>query len=162
MENENGGKIGGTPTPSVEGHETNSSKIFSKEDVNEIVKSRIDRILGKCGVDKTEELEAFVSKGKSYDELKKKYDDLNTSFVFKENNISKDREDDVKTYFKGKGFDLNSNLLAELVKTHPEWVNQGESKVGSAQTNVQGKQAEKELEKGNKEKAEELFGFKFR
>ena len=112
MENENGGKIGGTPTPSVEGHETNSSKIFSKEDVNEIVKSRIDRILGKCGVDNTEELEVFVSKGKSYDELKKKYDDLNTSFVFKENNISKDREDDVKTYFEGKGFDLNSNLLA--------------------------------------------------
>ena len=28
MENENGGKIGGTPTPSDEVHETNSSKIF--------------------------------------------------------------------------------------------------------------------------------------
>ena len=53
-------------------------------------------------------------------------------------------------------------MLAELVKTHPEWVNQGESKVGSAQTNVQGKQAEKELEKGTREKAEELFGFKFK
>ena len=62
MENENGGKIGGTPTPSVEGHETNSSKIFSKEDVNEIVKSRIYRILGKCGVDKTEELEVLFLK----------------------------------------------------------------------------------------------------
>lgn len=116
---------GATNTPSEgDNHKekTQNDKRYTKEDVNDIVRGRINKIFGKYGVNKTEELDKVVEKGKAYDELKTKYDALLEKQVFTDNKIKEDRIDDVKTYFKGKGLQLENNILAEVVKTHPEWV----------------------------------------
>lgn len=151
---------GGTPTPREATPEikVENDKVFSKEEVNDIVSGRINRLFGKLGVVKTEELEALVSKGKEFDKLKADYDNLNKKQIFYENNISKEREDDVITYFKGKGLEFNSQTLVEVLKTHPEWKNKTVvSKIGSTKTDVKNN----EEDDSGKKVAEKLFGFDF-
>ena len=102
-----------------------------------------------------------MQKASGFDELKTNFDSLsiehqNTKdkLVFLENNISPDRYDDVKAYFKGKEIVFNAENLVKEIETHKEWLNAPKStfKVG----NVQQEQINN---KTDKERAMELFGF---
>ena len=73
-------------------------------------------------------MNAIVGKAKDYDNLSKKYgelsdksSELNEKYLFNTNSIKKDREDDVRTYFKGKGLQLTDENIKEALKTHAEW-----------------------------------------
>ena len=73
-------------------------------------------------------MNALVGKAKDYDNLSKKYgelsdksSELNEKYLFNTNSIKKDREDDVRTYFKGKGLQLTDENIKEVLKTHAEW-----------------------------------------
>ena len=115
--------------------ENNDEKTFTEQEMNEIVRKRLDRQKNKLhqqlGVENDDEITALIEKVKKADELQSIVESLqneNTLYkeqlTFIEHNIDVKRYDDVKAYFKGKELSLTSeNLKAEL-KTHPEWLAQ--------------------------------------
>lgn len=105
---------------------------FTQSQINEIVTRRLakqaEAFYKKYGVNDEEGLNALVGKAKEYDELNKKYgelsdksSELNEKYLFNTNSIKKDREDDVRTYFKGKELQLTDENIKEALKTHAEW-----------------------------------------
>lgn len=115
--------------------ENNDVKTFTEQEMNEIVRKRLDRQKNKLhqqlGVENDDEITALIEKVKKADELQSIVESLqneNTLYkeqlTFIEHNIDVKRYDDVKAYFKGKELSLTpENLKAEL-KTHPEWLAQ--------------------------------------
>ncbi len=110
-----------------------SEKTFTKTDVNEIIQRRLKRQKEKfheqLGVDTDEAVVELVNKLKGYDELLNSVETLKTEnnalkekMLFIDNNISKKRYDDVRTYFKGKEIELTTENLLKELKTHPEWL----------------------------------------
>ena len=105
---------------------------FTQSQVNDIVTRRLakqaEAFYKKYGVNDEDGLNALVGKAKEYDNLSKKYgelsdksSELNEKYLFNTNSIKKDREDDVRTYFKGKGLQLTDENIKEALKTHAEW-----------------------------------------
>lgn len=129
-----------TPTSGQTG-QSNPGVTFTKERVNELMKKRVERshqsFFKRYGVKDLTELDNLVGKSRSYDPLKKihdehiaKYDalvkehgDLNERYLFTTSNINPDRYEDIRTYFKGKGLDINSESLNAELATHPDWRN---------------------------------------
>jgi len=110
-------------------------RTFTRDEVTRILKARLDRyqngLYGKYGVKNINELDALFEKTKGYDDLVTERDglkstnsELSEKVAFMENNIDPARYDDIKTYFKGKGQIFDSGVLAEMLKTHPEWLKQ--------------------------------------
>lgn len=146
-ENENVGKetsvdTTATETPETETQGTESTPTetaqeevpptFTQEQLNDIVRERLrkasESIYKKYNVVDESGLDEMADKAKSYDELKTSYDalaeevkGLKEQAVLSKNNILADRQDDVRTYFKGKGMDISDESLRELLQTHPEW-----------------------------------------
>lgn len=109
-------------------------KTFTQDEVNELVKRRIERerksIYSKYGFESSEELEQFLGKGQAYDSLKEKCDaaesenqSLKKSLAFMRNDINPSRESDIDAYYKGTGKEFSEDSLKEEIKTHPEWLN---------------------------------------
>ena len=90
----------------------------------------------------------------NYDSLFLEHQNQNNELLFMKNNISPDRYDDVKAYFKGKEIVFNAENLVKEIETHKEWLNAPKStfKVGNVQQ-------EQTNNKTDKERAMELFGF---
>ena len=144
--------------------ENNDVKTFTEQEMNEIVRKRLDRQKNKLhqqlGVENDDEITALIEKVKKADELQSIVESLqneNTLYkeklTFIEHNIDVKRYDDVKAYFKGKELSLTpENLKAEL-KTHPEWL---------AQRSVQtiGGQRQQAPVKDERKAAFELFGIR--
>lgn len=146
-ENENVGKettvdTTATETPETEeqGNESAPSEAekeevpatFTQDQLNDIVRERLrkasESIYKKYNVIDENGLDEMANKAKSYDELKASYDTLAEEVkglkeqeVLSKNNILADKQDDVRTYFKGKGMDISDESLKELLQTHPEW-----------------------------------------
>ena len=110
----------------------NEEEKFTQSQINEIITRRLakqaEAFYKKYGVNDEEGLNALVGKAKEYDNLSKKYgelsdksSELNEKYLFNTNSIKKDREDDVRTYFKGKGLQLTDENIKEALKTHAEW-----------------------------------------
>lgn len=103
------------------------AKSFSQEEVNEIVKERlkneksksITEVCKKYGVDSIEELDKLFENSKLN---AKEAKEAKKNLLFRENNISDDRVNDVVAHFNGCGLDFTDENLKESIKTHPEWV----------------------------------------
>lgn len=119
-------------TAKEEPQKTEEEEKFTQSQVNEIITRRLakqaEAFYKKYGVNDEEGLNALVGKAKDYDNLSKKYgelsdrsSELNEKYLFNTNSIKKDREDDVRTYFKGKGLQLTDENIKEALKTHAEW-----------------------------------------
>lgn len=134
--------VGGNPveTPSTPeqvttGEETPTpAKSFTQEQVNEIVRARLNRstekFLSKYGCKNETELDELIGKAQAYSVMKERYDGLknnndvlNEQVTFMKNNVNPDKYEEVKAYFKGKDMLLNEGTLAEELKTHPYWLN---------------------------------------
>lgn len=149
MENEEGKNVGEvqetTPETNVEntsventGAENipvtpNATQSFTQEQVNDIVRERLERskkgIYDKLGVTDDAGLDVLIEKLKGYDTIKSQLDTLNADnsslkekIMFYENNVLANREDDVRTYFKGKGIAMTTDALKSALETHPEWL----------------------------------------
>lgn len=133
-------KPGNTVTGDQKG--TNSPvKMFTQEQVNALMQKRVERshnaFFRRYGVNNLEELDNLVGKANSYqptkdlyDELQKNHEDLSTQhkdltkrYAYKVGNINPDKYNDIETYFKGKGIDIDENTLGQELKTHADWIN---------------------------------------
>ena len=123
-----------TPTEESETKvEEEETKSYKQSEINEMIKKRLERqtssLWKKYGVASNEELDNLVKKGTTdYDELKKANDDLMSQvnaltekLSFISNNIDPSREDDVRTYFKGKELAFSNEELVKALETHKEW-----------------------------------------
>lgn len=159
------------PNPIEEEKDKETPTTFTQEQVNDFVRDRLQRVYKGYGCESQEELNELVKKSQGYDELQAKVDALNKEraelaekVAFMENNINPDRYDDIRAYFKGKELEFtNSNLQSEL-KTHNEWLNvKKEDSNPTTTINVLGTGANhRDTGKTEKQRAEDMFGFKFR
>lgn len=102
---------------------------YTREEVDGIVKESLSAVYGKYGVGSAEELERKFSDGEkalgeiraSLAESEKRLAESEKRLAFAVNRIDPGREDDVETWFKGKGKVLDGPGLVEALKTHPEW-----------------------------------------
>lgn len=126
------GTEGKTEQKTPEGTGEEKGATLTQSQVNEIVTKRLakqtESFCKRYGVSDETQLDELVKKAKDYDELSKKMSELSTRnselnerVLFNKNSISNDREDDVRTYFKGKGLEMDDKALEEAIKTHPEW-----------------------------------------
>lgn len=124
--------IAGNASETPQGEEIQST-MFTQEQVNDIVRDRLKKadakFFAKYGLDNAEALDAIVEKGKGYDEIKAQMDlvsnenkGLKEQITLTKNNIIPSKQDDVLTYFHGKGLELNDENLAKILETHPEWM----------------------------------------
>lgn len=108
-------------------------RTFTRDEVTRIVKARQDRfsngLCKKYGVGSIKELDDLYNKHKDYDDivterdgLKKSHSEMSEKLAFLSNGIDPAREDDVRTYFKGKGLQFDEAILKEHLQSHPEWV----------------------------------------
>ena len=107
---------------------------LTQSQVNDIITKRLAKqaegFYKKYGVSDEKGMDELFGKAKEYDELNKKYgalsetnSALNEKVMFADNSIRKDREDDVRTYFKGKELPMTDENIKEALKTHTEWAN---------------------------------------
>ena len=68
-----------------------------------------------------------MQKSNDYDNLLAQKNELEKELLFKNNNISSDKIDDVKYFFKGKGIELNAENLTKELETHKEWLSKVET-----------------------------------
>lgn len=108
------------------GAKVEEEKKYTQEDVNGIVRDRLSKVYGKFGVSDSESLEKkfqeLSEKEKLISETQARASELEKRLAFSANRIDPAREDDVVTWFKGKGKTLDEQGVAEYVKTHPEAV----------------------------------------
>lgn len=108
------------------------SKTFTQEQVNKIMRSRLDRdrlsFFNRYGVKDRDGLDGLIGKAQSYDVMKERYNGLKNEnaqlrerLAFVSNGINPDREDDIRAYFKGKGIEFSDEALIQELETHPEW-----------------------------------------
>lgn len=104
-----------------------------QEQFNKVIQERLkrqkDTICKKYGAKDENELDGMFEKAKGYDELKASYENaLKEIGGYKEDSllnkhkILESKQDDVRTYFKGKGLELNEENLTSVLETHPEWL----------------------------------------
>ena len=126
--------------------EQSVAKTFTQEELNKIIKERLERhsksIYSKYGVDNDDGFDEIYTRAEAYAEMKERYDSVNSEreslrnelAIYRENEIlsnaeiAKDRYDDVKTWFKGKGEKITEGTLKDALASHPEWVKKAEKK----------------------------------
>lgn len=139
------------------------TKTFTQDEVNEIVKKRLDKHansqLKNYGVETQEELDGLLAKGREYqklleenERLKTENRDLVKQSLYSKYKIDESRFDDVDTYFKGKELDLTDENLANALTTHNEWVKK------IAQVEIGAEKQEKDLKSDEDEIRARIFG----
>lgn len=113
------------------------TKKFTQEQVNDIMRKRIERERNsiikkfgeKYGASDENGLDDIFKKSLSYDVMKERYDNIvNTNkglekeLAFLRNNIEPSKEDDIMAHFKGKEMEFNEESLKSELQTHPEWL----------------------------------------
>ena len=148
-------------------------KTFTQEQVNEMVKARLDRdrksIYKRYGVEDRNGLDDLIGKAQSYSVMEERYNAIQTevnslreSNLFLKNNINPERYDDVRTHFKGKGIELNEENLTNELSTHSEWITKSGEEV-KPKTTIQfmGNESPREKPSVNeRDLAMEMFGLK--
>lgn len=146
-------------------------KTFTQEEVNNLIKARLDRhktkLFSRYGVTSQDELDTLIGKSQSYDVMKEKYDSIsqeNTGLkqrmAFINQNIDPAREEDVRIFFKGKGIELTEENLEKEVNTHPEWLHvateDGKPKTTITALGIDHKKHE--ISESDEEKARRVWG----
>lgn len=154
----------------VGAEENVTQKYFTQEQLNNVVRDRLNKVYSRYEVNNAQELDDLVSKAyerevyeEEYNSLLNNYAKINKELTFLKNNINFDREDDIVAYFKGKDIDFTADNLIEALKTHPEWLN-AKSASETQKTTIQalGNDANhKDVSLSELEQAEKLFGVKF-
>lgn len=118
---------------------TSLKKALTESEVNDLIQERLKRkeksILEKLGCETFEECEKNIAKGKKFDEVNSRKNELETLLLFQENNISKEKTDDVRYYFKGKGIDFTEENLKKELETHQEWLESPNKKEDKKENN---------------------------
>lgn len=123
------GEVKPNPTQEVD-----KPKSFSQDQVNDIVRERLERdrksFFTLLNVKDEEELKGFIEKGRGYAELESKLNQavsenatLNQTLAFMRNNVKAEKQDEIKALFKGYGLEFNEENLKAQLSTHPEWLN---------------------------------------
>lgn len=106
-------------------------KTFTQSEVNSIIQKRLKEkdksLLEKLGLETFDGLDEKLQKSNDYDNLLAQKNELEKELLFKNNNISSDKIDDVKYFFKGKGIELNAENLTKELETHKEWLSKVET-----------------------------------
>lgn len=108
------------------------TKSFTQNEVNEMIRARLERnnnsFFKRYGVENRDGLDGLIGKAQSYNVMKERYNGLKDEnaqlkerIAFLSNQISPDREEDVRAYFKGKEMEFNEEALIKELETHPEW-----------------------------------------
>lgn len=147
-------------------------RTFTQSQVNDIMKRRVERshnaFFTRYGVKDLNELDNLFGKAgdhdtltaerdeltKKYGDLENDYKDLTKRYAYKSCNISDDKIQDIETYFKGKGIDIDENTLIKELKAHPDWAN----KVATIQQ--LGAEASVKTEADERAEAARIFGVK--
>lgn len=120
--------------PKVQEEVKTSEGTFTQEQVNEIVRARLERsqarIFNRYGVKNKIELDNLIGKAQSYQVMNERYalikdenSGLKQELAFLKNNINPERKDDIMAYFKGKEIEFSNDNLVNELATHPEWLN---------------------------------------
>lgn len=150
-------------TITVNSESDKQTKTFTQEQVDEIVKKRLNKLYSKYNVQDKKSLDDLVSKSQSYDIMTERIENirnenasLKEQILFLKNNIDEKKYDDIKAYFKGKEIEFNEeNLLNELAN-HKEW----EKKAMTIETLGNTKQHDTPMDE--KDMASKLFGIKIK
>lgn len=110
------------------GDKESEAKTFTQEEVNDIVKKRLNKFYNRYGVEGKDELDTMVGKSQAYGVLEERYNtaseelrNAKQELMFIKSGIDTDKYSDVQAYFSGKGIDITQeNLEAELAN-HREW-----------------------------------------
>ena len=106
-------------------------KTFTQSEVNSIIQKRLKEkdksLLEKLGLETFDGLDEKLQKSNDYDNLLAQKNELEKELLFKNSNISSDKIDDVKYFFKGKGIELNAENLTKELETHKEWLSKNET-----------------------------------
>lgn len=143
--------IGGneTPvdTPATETQEVNSEemqptsqdnsneRVYSRSDVERIMRKRVERshnsFFKRYGVTDLKGLDELFDQTKKFKSMQDEYGaiQLKNSELFQENaflrnNISPERYQDIRAYFKGNDIPFTEEALIEAMQSHPEWLKQ--------------------------------------
>lgn len=173
MENEKeiAGNENQVETATTEETEKVETTSFTQEQVNDIVRERLERerksLFNYYGVETKEELGDLIGKSQAYDliseqlkQLQENYKNLNEEYAFTKNNINPERYEDIKIHFKGKELELNNENLINEITTHPEWL-KTEKKEDKKETTIEKISPDREPKytETEKERAMKLFGF---
>lgn len=148
------------------------AQTLTPEKVNEIIRERLERqlrgIYDRYGVSDEKGLDDLIELAKGHDalqaerdELSKKVSELTERLLFIQNGISPEREDDVRTYFKGKGIEMSEEALKQCISTHPEWTGRQTQRRTFTPKPIGNAEAGERHEETEREKAERLFGMRF-
>lgn len=145
-------------------------KTFTQEQVNEMVKARLDRdrksIYKRYGVEDRSGLDDLIGKAQSYSVMEERYNaiqsevnSLRESNAFLKNNINPERYDDIRAYFKGKEIPFNEENLKNEIATHSEWVTKsGEEPTPKTTIQSLGRDVPQKQSENEKENAMKMFG----
>lgn len=162
-----------TPTSEVEAEteeaETEQAVSFTQEQVNEIVKDRLERqknkFYSKYGVEDKKGFDDLIGKGQAYEtlikelaETRKNNGNLTQELAFLRNNINPNKYEDIKTFFKGEGKDFSEEELIELLKDRPEWLNEVKKEEPTTTIAKLGVENKPKLAETEDEKIKRLFG----
>lgn len=156
-------------TKNESSHEELSTKSFTQEQVNDIVRRRLEReekrLYDEYGVDNKASLEELIGKAQSFDatysllqELQEEVKGLREEKWFKEEEVNQEKVNDIRAYFKGSNKELNQESLKEELKTHPEWLKKEEPKITF--TSVGSNKSEETQKLTEEEEAAKLFGLR--
>lgn len=107
--------------------------MFNQEQVNEFVRSRLDKyeksLFKHYGVESRDGLNELFGKAQSYSvmaERLKAQRETNSQLLeencFLKNKVNPEKYEDVRAYFKGKGLEFNEDNLKNELSTHNEWL----------------------------------------
>ena len=168
-ENETATAQEGNESAPGEAQEQVSERNYTQEQVNEIVRSRLDRankaIYDRYGVENEKGLDELIGMAQAYQTLKSDYDamkdevkGLREQNALRGNSVLPEREDDVRTYFKGKGLELSDEALKQALQSHPEWVAKATAPAPTTTVVPLGSQAEEAPKPNEEEEAAKMFG----
>lgn len=146
-----------------------TSRSYTQEQVNEIVRGRLERaskaLYDRYGVSGEKELDELVGMAQAYQTMKSRYDamqadnkSLKEQIMFHANGVLPEREDDVRTYFKGKGLEMSDEALKQVLISHPEWLAQASKPAPTTTIVPLGGQAEDEEKPDPEAEAAKMFG----
>ena len=91
--------------------------------------SYMNELFSKYGVANQDELDGIFGKGQAYDSLNDDFtqqmssmNGLKGEVALLKSNIDESRWDDVKFILGGQGLDVNSDNIATMLPSHPEWL----------------------------------------
>lgn len=146
-----------------------SEKTFSQQEVNDIVRDRINRVYNRYGLKDSKEMDKLVGKSQAYEVMKKRYAEkknqiaeLMEKVAFMENDIEPTRYDDIRAYFKGKGIKFDNETLVNELATHPEWKRLIENSTAPITTiqSISPDRASSKDYSNERDEVAKMFGFK--